>query len=183
MRSVSILLKTILTYIALIAGMASVFAQVGNTFPRIETEKLDGKSVVFPEAVSGNFALIGIGISKSAEEELRTWQSPVYNKFIAKTGLMDDMYNVDVAFMPVFTGASQVAKNKVVKKLRENNESLVYDHLYIYSGSADPFRDMEINDRREPYFLLLNTDSKVVWSAKGKFKRSYFSEIEEILTQ
>lgn len=177
-------MKILLTYVALAASITFGFAQKGNTFPTIETEKLDGSRVSFPESVSGNFALIGIGMSKKAEEELRTWQTPVYNKFIAKTGLMDDMFNVEIAFMPVFTGASKVARNKVVKKLQENNESLVYDHLYIYSGSADPFRDdLGIDDKKDPHFLLLNADSKVVWTAKGKFKTGYFGEIEELLTQ
>lgn len=176
-------MKIFFTYIALVASIACGFAQMGNTFPKIETEKLDGSTVSFPESVSGNFALIGVGMSKKAEEELRTWQTPVYNKFIAKTGLMDDMYNVHIAFMPIFTGASKVAKNKVVKKLQENNESLVYDHLYVYSGSADLFRDLGIDDKKEPYFLLLNANSEVVWMAKGKFRRAYFGEIEEILTQ
>ncbi|MCA1762362.1 MAG: hypothetical protein ABR574_03620 [Cryomorphaceae bacterium] len=176
-------MKLILTSLAIMAGVALCLGQKGNTFPGIETEKLDGSTVRFPGHVSGGFALVGIGMSKKAEEELRTWQTPVYNKFVAKTGLMDDMYDVDIAFMPIFTGASKVAKNKVVKKLQENNESLVYNYLYIYSGAREPFYDLGIDSKKEPFFLLLNAESEVVWFATGKFRRLYFEEIEGILTQ
>lgn len=156
---------------------------ISQIFPTVETEKLDGKSVVIPEAFEGYFSLIGVGTSKKAEDELKSWQVPVYNKFIAKTGLMDDMYDVKVCFLPLFTGVAKAAKNKVVKKLKQNNESVVYDHLYIYSGPREPFQEFGIDDKSTPYFFLLDKSGAVVWKAEGKFRQSYFGEIEEILTQ
>jgi len=171
------------TVSCILAFFTFIIPLFSQTFPSVETEKLDGKSVKIPDAFNGHFSFIGVGTSKKAEDELITWQIPVYNKFIAKTGLMDDMFDVKVCFLPLFTGVAKAAKNKVVKKLQENNESVVYDHLYIYSGPREPFEEFGIENKSTPYFYLLDKNGKVVWEAQGKFRQSYFGEIEEILTQ
>lgn len=160
-----------------------VLAQIGEQFPSVGTEMVSGKQVQFPEELENKYAFVGIGTSKKAEEALRTWQTPIYNKFIAKQGLMDDLYDVQVCFLPLFTGASKAAKPKVMKKLRENNEAVVIDNLYVYSGDRAPFKDFGVTQRDEPYFMLLDAEGVVVWWAKGKFRQSYFDEIEDILTQ
>ena len=156
---------------------------VAQKFLSVETETLSGETVKLPDSFQGKYALIGVGTSKKAEYELKTWQIPVYNKFIAKTGLMDEMYDVEVCFLPLFTGISKAAKNRVVKKLKENNESVVYDNLYIYSGPRDPFKEFGIDDKSTPYFFLLNKSGRVIWEAEGRFKQSYFDEIEGFLIQ
>ena len=159
------------------------FGQVGQKFPAIETETISGKAVKIPSEFSGTYSLIGIGTSKKAEEHLRTWQTPVYNKFVRKTGLMDQMYDVKIGFLPLFTGAARMAKDKVVKKLKENNEKLVMDHVYVYSGEREPFKSIGIEDKTEPYFLLLDANGKVVWYTSGKFRQKHLDEIEEVLNQ
>lgn len=158
-------------------------AQTGKVFPGIETEKISGKTVDMPSAFHEGYSLVGVGMGKRAEEALRTWQAPVYNKFIAKTGLMDDMYDVEVYFLPVFTGASRAAKGKIVKKLKQNNEALVIDNVYIYSGKKEPFDAVGIDDKSEPYFMLVNGEGKIVYTAKGAFKQKYLDEITEILIE
>ncbi len=172
-------------FMAAWATMLGLFSlgQVGSTFPTVETEMVSGKTVELPEAFLGKYAIIGVGTSKKAEEELRTWQNPIYNKFIAKTGMMDDLYDVQVCFLPLFTGAAKAAKPKVIKKLKENNESVVIDNVYIYAGSRDPFESIGVEDKSEPYFFLLDGNGEIVWSAEGRFRQSYFDEIESILTE
>jgi hypothetical protein len=169
----------------LFAVLTTVFSRAlgQSTFPSIEVEKLSGKEVLLPSDLDSPYSLVGLALSKKAEEDLRTWQNPVYNKFIAKTGLMDEMFNVDVLFIPVFTGANKMAKGKVIKKLKENNESLVFDNLYIYSGSKEPFSEIGVDENSEPYFLLMDKAGKILWRAAGTFRQSHLDEIEEILMQ
>jgi hypothetical protein len=152
-------------------------------FPDVSLENLSGELTEFPAAVEGTYTLVGIGSSKRAEEELRTWQEPVYNKFIAKTGFMDDLYEVEVVFIPVFTGAMKATKNKVIKTLREENHPLVGDHLWIYSGDWKVFESLGLEDKGTPLFLLLDPQGRAVWKKEGAFRQEYFTEIEEILTQ
>lgn len=152
-------------------------------FPSVSTETIQGDVVKVPEAFEGSFSFIGVGTGKKSEDALRTWQVPVYNKFIAKTGLMDGVYDVKVCFLPLFTGAMKVTKNQVVEKLKANSEPLVLDHVYVYSGERSPFSNFGIDDKKEPYFYLLNPQGKVVWKGKGAFKQVYFDRIDEILSQ
>jgi hypothetical protein len=177
-----LVMKLSVLFIVLLSVLDS-YSQNGKSFPSIETEKLSGEKVRIPEAFDESFTLVGVGTGKRAEEELRTWQTPVYNKFIAKTGLMDSMYDVDVVFLPLFTGAARMAKNKVVKKLKKNNEKVVRDYLYIYSGDREPFNKIGIDDRKKPYFLLLDAKGNIIWQAKGRFEQNYFGEIEAFLNQ
>lgn len=161
---------------------ALLSAQTGD-FPVVKTEMVSGETITIPSHFKDSFVLIGVGTSKKAESELRTWQNPVYNKFIAKTGLMDELYDVEVCFLPLFTGAAKSAKGKVIKDLKKSNESLVIDNLYIYSGSRDPFKSLGVKERDTPYFYLLDKTGQIVWLAEGAFKQKYLDEIEEILTQ
>ncbi|HLV52377.1 MAG TPA: hypothetical protein VKY29_00050 [Cryomorphaceae bacterium] len=165
---------------ALLVG--SCFTSFAQSFPTVEAETISGKTVVVPGEFAGRYALIGVGAGKQAEEDLRTWQTPVYNKFIAKTGLMDQLFDVEVCFLPLFTGASQAVKGKVVKKLRENNESMVLEHVLVYSGDRGPFENIGVDDKNEPYFFLLDPRGEIVYRAVGKFRQKYFDEIEDILT-
>jgi hypothetical protein len=174
-------MKYLLLFLSLTASLRVVLAQ--NSFPSVTTETIQGETVNVPEAFEGSFVLIGVGTGKKAEDDLRTWQVPIYNKFIAKTGLMDGMYNVEVCFLPLFTGAMKMAKKQVVQKLQENNEKLVLDHVYVYSGEREPFTDFGIEDKKQPYFYLLNPNGEVVWTGVGAFKQSYFDRMEEILSQ
>lgn len=174
-------MKYLLLFLSLAASFGLVSAQ--DSFPSVTTETIQGETVNVPAAFEGSFVLIGVGTGKKAEDDLRTWQAPIYNKFIAKTGLMDGMYHVEVCFLPLFTGAMKMAKNQVVQKLREINEKLVLDYVYIYSGEREPFIDLGIKDKKQPYFYLLNPKGEVVWKGVGAFKQAYFDRIEEILSQ
>ncbi len=160
---------------------ANVQAQVGSPLPSMQMEDLNGAAIEMPAAFEGKFALIGLATTKKAEDELRTWQVPVYNKFVAKTGMMDEMFKVEVYFVPVFTGANKAAKSQVVKKLRENNEKIVKDHLLIYSGEKDSLNKLGVDDKKTPYFYLVDEMGIVRWSAEGAFRQKYLEEIESVL--
>lgn len=175
------MLKIIIAFF--LTGISALgFSQKGNPFPQLITEDLSENAVTLPDAFGDRYALTGLATTKKAEEELRTWQKPVYNKFVAKTGMMDQMFDVAVYFVPVFTGAAKAAKGKVVKKLKENNEQLVTDHLLIFSGDKDALNALYLDDKKSPYFYLINPSGKVVWTGKGPFRQKYLDEIEAILT-
>lgn len=170
----------VLTILAITSIQA--FSQKGSRFPQMVTEDINEGSVKLPDVFDGRYALVGLAMTKKAEEELRTWQIPVYNKFVAKTGMMDAMFNVAVYFIPVFTGAAKAAKGKVVKKLKENNERLVNDHLLIYSGDQATIESLQLDDRKAPYFFLVEPSGKIVWMADGPYRQKYLEEVETVLS-
>lgn len=177
------LLQTVAAAIFLLFAISPSFGQVKKKFPTVETEKVTGEIIEVPSAFAGKYTFIGVGTSQKAEDQLRSWQNPLYQKFVAKTGFMDDMFDVELCFLPLFTGAAKMAKDKVIKKLKENNEALVIDNVYVYSGKREPFTEIGIDDRSEPYFYLLDGNGVILWTATGAFNRKYLDQIEEILTR
>ena len=112
------------TIITLFIINSAAFAQVGDPFPAMETEKLDDTAFSIPKDTNGKFSLLGLAYSKRSEKDLETWFSPVYNKFMRDSkdaGLFSSFgYDVNVYFIPMFTGikaaGTGAAKKAAVKK-------------------------------------------------------------------
>ncbi|MBL4593646.1 MAG: hypothetical protein JKX68_07525, partial [Flavobacteriales bacterium] len=81
------------------------FAQVGEVFPDITGESLEKTSVKLPAASKGKFCLIGMASSQKAEADLQTWMQPVYDIFMNQHTFISIDYNLDIYFIPMFTGA------------------------------------------------------------------------------
>src|ERR1700704_5604037 len=108
----------ILTIVLALPSRAQV---VGKMFPDMEAQTVEDKVVKLPKDVSGKYTLLGLAYSKKSEDELNTWFEPVFGKFIQKaTGLLAGFgYDVNVYFVPMFTGinaaATGTAKKKAIK--------------------------------------------------------------------
>ena len=57
---------------------------IGKMFPAMECENYNGEKINLPLALKDKFTLLGMAFSNDAETDLKTWISPVYNKFIVK---------------------------------------------------------------------------------------------------
>ena len=74
----------------------------------ITGQTIDQKRITMPADVKGKYTLLCFASSTKAQKDLETWLDPVYQKFIAKTGIMDDMYDVNVFFIPLVKGSNQM---------------------------------------------------------------------------
>lgn len=175
-RSAIIFIFTLLTFFS--------FAQSGLVFPTLNGETLHKKNITIPDDVKGKYTLLGLAYSQKAEDDLKTWYIPAYNKFIAKTGMMDDMYDVNIYFVPMFSGAKKVAKPKAMKELEKKSDSKIHPYVLFYAGDLSPYRDqLKMNSKSEPYFYLLDSAGRIVWTVSGDFKQEYFDNLETILSK
>lgn len=110
-------MKAILLTFAVGCFAFAVHAQTGSEFPELTGETLSEEVLTIPTDTRGKYTLVGLASSEKAEEFLRGWYEPVYNKFIAKTGMFDDMFDVNVFFVPMFSGSKKIGKGKVMKKI------------------------------------------------------------------
>ena len=84
------------------------FVSDNNTaFPSMSGETLDGKKVTIPLVNSGKMTLVGLAYGSNAQEALVTWYEPVYDKFVAKVGMFDKQYDINLYFVPMFVGLKQ----------------------------------------------------------------------------
>ena len=92
-------MKNILITIVLLAVINQAQAQViGKIFPDMEAETVEDKKVKLPNDTKGKYTLLGLAYSKKSEDDLNSWFSPVYNKFVRKPeGLLAGLNRFPIA--------------------------------------------------------------------------------------
>ena len=180
-------MKKLLIGIAICSiSIINSFAQTGKMFPALSGETLDDKKINLPIDTKGKFTLVGMAYSKQAEEELRTWFQPVFTTFLEKPkgGLFNESYDVNIYFVPMFTGVNQAASATAKKKLQEGLDKTFIPHLIIYKGDLKPYKDqLDFEKKDTPYFFVLDKEGKIVYATSGKFTEEKLSKIESQLEE
>lgn len=157
-------------------------AQEGTTFPMLVGQTLDSKVIDLPEGIRGKYALIGMARSKNAEPDFETWVHPVYNKFIAKTGMMDDVYDIHTFFIPMFTGIRKGAMDDVMQRMKAKSSKEIIPHVLFYKGDDEPYnRPLGMQDKDKPYIFLIDKEGTILLRFTGRFKDAYMDQIEKMI--
>ena len=123
--------------LTLLLALPSQAQVVGKMFPAMEAQTAEDKVVKLPQDVQGKYTLLGLAYSKKSEDELNSWFEPVFSKFIQKTtGLMAGMgYDVNVYFIPMFTGINAAATGTAKKKAIKNVDPQLLPYILFYKGA------------------------------------------------
>jgi hypothetical protein len=163
----------------------SITAQIiGKSFPDMQAETVEDKIVTLPADVNGKYTLLGLAYSKKSEDELDTWFQPVFEKFIQKnTGLFESFgYDVNVYFVPMFTGVNAAATGTAKRKAIKNVDPQVLPYILFYKGDLKPYKEaLDFEKKDIPYFFVLDKDGKIVYATSGKYTLSKMNEVEEVL--
>jgi hypothetical protein len=158
------------------------YAQVGKQFPELKGINLNDKTYTIPNDCKGKQTIICLAFSKQAEEALRGWLNPMYNQFLVKTGLMDDAYDVNLFFIPMFTGAYQPTQNMAKKQLQEGTGKEYYPNVICYHGSLRTFKqELGLDEKEFPYIFILDKDGKIIYATKGFYSEKKMEEISDKL--
>jgi hypothetical protein len=178
-------MKAISTLVCLIFATQLTFAQViGKYFPEMLVETVEDEVIVIPSASLGKFTLIGLAYSKKSEDDLNTWFQPVFNKFIAKSGglFSSFAYDVNVYFIPMFTGVNAAATGTAKKKAIKNIDSQLLPHILFYKGEIKTYKDALDFDKKDvPYFFVLDAEGKIIYATTGRFTDAKMEEVEDVL--
>ena len=161
----------------------SLLAQVGQTFPILTGETLTEEIVTLPEDTKGKYTLVASASSEKAEEFLRGWYEPVYNHFIAKTGMFDDQFDVNVYFVPMFTGGQKIGKSKVMKSMKKESQSdELFPYVLFYEGDLKVYQNqLKMVKKDLPYIFLIDPDGEVAFATSGYYKEQKMDAIDDIL--
>lgn len=175
----------ILSLLTLTCCVVMLKAQVvGKTFPDMEAETVEDKKVKLPAEVKGKFTLLGLAYSKKSEDDLNSWFQPVFEKFIQKTnGLMSGFgYDVNVYFVPMFTGVNAAATGTAKRKALKNIDPQLLPYILFYKGELKPYKEaLDFEKKDTPYFFVLNAEGKIVYATSGKFSTDKLDEVEEVM--
>lgn len=150
--------------------------------PSFTGETLENKTVTIPTDTKVKYTLLCFASSMKAQEALEGWLDPVYNKFIAKTGLMDDFYDLNVFFMPVFKGSNASMQGTVRKKFNETAQEDVKGHvLFCNSDLSSVTSALRIENENTPYFFLLDTAGNTIYHTTGAYTEEKMDAIDEMI--
>ncbi|HNP48861.1 MAG TPA: hypothetical protein PKL85_08485 [Bacteroidia bacterium] len=148
--------------------------------PSFQGMTAENKSVNVPASVMGKYTLLCFAASSKAQTDLESWLEPVYNHFIAKTGIMDGAYDVNVYFIPVFKGANVATKSTLKQKFRENAQQDLWPHiLFCENDLSDVQEKLSMTKDNIPYFFLLDKQGKVIYKTNGAYTDEKYDELDE----
>ena len=169
-----------LLLIAAISSIVLIDSPVGTKFPDLKAETLDNKIINVPADTKGKSTIISLAYSDEAEKDLQTWYEPMYDKFIAKTELMSDAYDLNLYFVPMFTGSKEAAAAGAKKQLKETVQADIQPHIIIYKGAIDVYKEkLKMDDKKKPYIFVLDSDGKIIYSTSGAYTEDKMDEIED----
>ncbi|MGB3464577.1 MAG: hypothetical protein WBA74_04875 [Cyclobacteriaceae bacterium] len=167
----------------LFVAMTTANAQVGNSFPMMEGESLTNEMINIPEDIKGKYSIIGLAYSKKSEDALKTWFEPAYYQFIhqpEKPSLFAGQYDVNVYFVPMFTGAKRPAYKAVMKKVKKSIDPKLLPYVLFYKGELKKYRkELGFKGKDIPYFFVLDGEGKIIYMTAGKYTDSKMREIAD----
>ncbi|MBK6267096.1 hypothetical protein JKA74_18775 [Marivirga sp. S37H4] len=161
-------------------------AQVGDPFPEMSGITLTDQQLSVPTDTEGKFTLIGLAYSKKAEDDLKSWFQPIYNEYVRESdpgGLIPDMgADVNVVFVPMFTGIKQGASKAATKKMKKGIDEKLHPHVLVYSGKLGDYKEaLDFEKKDTPYFFVIDKSGKIVYATSGKFSVKKLNEIDELV--
>ena len=157
---------------------------VGKQFPEMVAETVEDKKVNLPGDVKGKYTLLGLAYSKKSEEALNTWFNPVYLTFIKKnTGQLSGFnYDVNVYFVPMFTGINAAATGTAKKKAIKNVDPQLLPYILFYKGELKKYKEeLDFEKKDIPYFFVLDANGKIVFATNGAYSDAKMESIEAII--
>lgn len=175
-------LHVVLVLVFIYTSTASFGQVVGKLFPQMTAETIEDKKVELPASVKGKYTLIGLAYSKKSESELNSWFQPVFGKFIQKSnGLFSGFaYDVNVFFIPMFTGVNAAATGMAKKKAAKNIDPQLLPYVLFYKGELKAYKEaLDFEKKDIPYFFVLDPQGKIVHATSGKYSEDKMEAIEE----
>src|SRR5690242_11488504 len=174
--------RVVFTVVALAVALNLSAQVVGKMFPDMDAETVEDKKVLLPHDVKGKYTLLGLAYSKRSEDELNSWFNPVFSKFIQKAngGLMAGMeYDVNVYFVPMFTGVNAAATGTAKKKAIKNVDPQLLPYILFYKGELKTYKEaLDFEKKDIPYFFVLDASGKIIYATSGKFSQDKLDKIE-----
>ncbi len=157
---------------------------VGKMFPDMAAETVEDKIVKLPQEGKGKFTLLGLAYSKKSEAELNSWFEPVFQKFIQKSsGLLSGFgYDVNVYFVPMFTGINAAATGTAKRKAIKNIDPQLLPYVLFYKGDLKPYKEaLDFEKKDIPYFFVLDADGKIIYATSGPYTDAKMDDIEGVI--
>jgi hypothetical protein len=108
----------------------------------------------------------------------------VFEKFIQKTSgvLSGFSYDVNVYFVPMFTGVNAAATGTAKRKAIKNIDPQLLPYILFYRGELKSYKEaLDFEKKDIPYFFVLDATGKIVYATSGKYTPDKMDKVEEVI--
>ncbi len=181
-------MKKFLALSLVILFCASYISQKRKLFPKMETKSIDDKQINLPKDIAGKYTIIGLAYSKKAEVSLNTWYGPLYMQLLYKSekpGLFaSDPYDINMYFIPMFSGVNQAAAGAFKKKIKKQVDKKWQDRILIFKGKVKEYTEtLGLKEKNKAYIYLLDDKGTIVYHTSGNYTEEAIVKIENILDE
>ena len=171
-------MKSLFIFLLAVSGNVC-FSQ--DTFTPVPCQDLDNRQLTFPQGATQNTVVV-ITFSDKAAEELKTWVDPLYQKFIAKSALLDALFSADIKLLS-FVSISQLALIKTnTAAIRKEVPLPLHNSVLYTTASADNIKSqISFKNEKTVYVLVLSPDGKILKQLSGSFTEDKMEAIEDVL--
>ena len=169
-------------YIILLLIISFPILLPAQTIPVINGITAENKPIKIPQDLKGKYSLLCFASSLKAQADLESWLDPIYQKFIAKTGLMDDAYDINLFFIPIVTTSNAAFANSMKKKFKENTQTdLLPNILFCQGNEEEILKQLNMLKSDIPHFILLDENANIIYRTSGKYTEEKFDAIDELI--
>ena len=91
-------------------------------------------------------------------------------------------YDVNVYFVPMFTGINAAATGTAKRKALKNIDPQLLPYVLFYRGELKPYKEaLDFEKKDVPYFFLLDPQGKIVYATSGKYAESKMDKVESLI--
>ncbi len=130
-------------------------------FPRLVAETLSGRSLVLPDALENQLAIVALAFRRHAQSSVESWLNPVARAYAEHPGIT--YYEI-----PLLAGGWRMISGFIDSGMRAGVAAERHDHVATYYGGSARLREqLHIHDLESAYIYLINQNGAVLWGASG----------------
>lgn len=143
---------------------------------------LNHQQLSFPLDTKGKFTILCFATSLKSQNYLQTWLDPIYQKYIAKTGIMDDAFDVNVYFIPILKTSSRNIQENIEKQFTDMTPNDLRSHVVFSDSPSEPLiSNLKISDASLPYIYLLDKNGNIIYKTSGGYTEDKFDAIDDLI--
>lgn len=167
------------SFMILLFSVTSLMAQPITNFTG---HTLNQQQLTFPLDTKGKFTILCFATSLKSQNYLLTWLDPIYQKYIAKTGIMDDAFDVNVYFIPILKMGSRNIQENIRKQFSDNTPTELRSHVVFSDSPSEPLiANLKISDESLPYIYLLDKNGNIIYKTSGEYTEVKFDAIDDLI--
>lgn len=137
------------------------YSLVGQPFPNLAGKTLAGDSVLFPQVVRGQVAVLSVAFVNEAQKKIDAWMVPLKTEVLAYP-------NVVYYEIPVMRTYNTVVQEIAARGMRSGIPEEDHANVVCYHGDQQGyFQAFETRNTGEAYVFLLDTLGTVRFMAEG----------------